>query len=60
MSPELNDVVSDGPFDDVNVEVIAVTELDFALCGVSSEKGDAQIFCVGHPGLCDAHQLGRR
>ena len=49
MSPELNDVVSDGLFDDVKVEVIATTELDFALCGVSSEKGNAQISELGIP-----------
>lgn len=49
MSPELNDVVNDGSFDDVNVEAIAATEPDFALCGVSSEKGDAQIPVLGIP-----------
>ena len=49
MSPELNDVVSDGLFDDVNVEVIATTEPDFALCGVSSEKGNAQTSELGIP-----------
>lgn len=49
MSPELSDVVNDGSFDDVNVEVIAATEPDFALCGVSSEKGNAQISELGIP-----------
>lgn len=49
MFPELNDVVDGGSFDDVNVEVIASTEPDIALVGVSSEKGNAQIEEIGIP-----------
>lgn len=49
MFPELNDVVNGGSFDDVNVEAIAATEPDIALCGVSSEKGNAQIEEIGIP-----------
>lgn len=49
MFPQLNDVTDGGSFDDVNVETIAATEPDIALCGVSSEKGNAQIEEVGIP-----------
>ena len=49
MFPELNDVVNGGSFDDVNVEVIAAAEPDIALCGVSSDKGNAQIAEIGIP-----------
>lgn len=49
MFPELNDVVNGGSFDDVNVEVIAAQEPDIVLCGVSSDKGNAQIEEVGIP-----------
>lgn len=49
MFPQLNDVVNGGSFDDVNVETIAATEPDIALCGVSSDKGNAQIEEIGIP-----------
>ncbi|MBS5450779.1 MAG: ABC transporter substrate-binding protein [Coriobacteriia bacterium] len=47
MFPVLNDVVNGGSFDDVNVETIAAQAPDIVLCGVSSEKGNAQIREVG-------------
>lgn len=49
MFPQLNDVVNGGSFDDVNVETIAAAEPDIALCGVSSDKGNAQIEEIGIP-----------
>lgn len=49
MFPQLNDVVDGGSFDDVNVETIAATEPDIALCGISSDKGNAQIEEIGIP-----------
>ena len=49
MYPQLNDVTDGGSFDDVNIETLAATSPDFALCGVSSEKGNAQIAEIGIP-----------
>ena len=49
MFPELNDVTDGGSFDDINIETIAATAPDIALCGVSSDKGNAQIEEIGIP-----------